>query len=157
MRKKRNKKRDEPQTPLGDWDFDGKPQPPPAPMTPADVDEGKRRLAEIPRRQWSRLAWLFITEHTSHGQMLLGRIIDAIKFTRHADAEKYMRENWVSPQSPNLKGKPGLQHWHPDAALELLKAEGFGSWSRKWYEKWRLRWGLKPVSPYLIKAPDKKV
>ena len=151
-KKKRNRKRDERQT------LEAPPAVEDPPVTPAVVAQGLRALDQIPRRQWSRLAWLFITEHTRQGQTLLGHVIDAIKFTRHADLESFMRQNWEVLRVPNPDNLPGLREWHPDAAIALLREQGFQCGGRKWYEKWRLRFGLlpctacKPPRPYSVRA-----
>jgi hypothetical protein len=115
------------------------------PVTPAAVSEGLRAIDQIPRRKWSRLAWLLATEHTREGEAFC--ITNVTDLTPKADLKSFMQRNWESPLSPSLKGKPGLQYWHREAAIELLRQEGFQPGGVKWYEKWRLRFGLKPKRP----------
>jgi hypothetical protein len=158
-KKKRNRKRDEPQT------LEAPPAVEDDPVTPAVVTQGLRAIDQIPRRKRSRLAWLLMTEHTCEGEAFRKRITSVTDLTPKADQESFMRRNWevlciskADQESfmrenrevlhfPNPDNLPGLRWWHPDAAMVLLKKHGF--WfggSKKWYEKWRTRFGLTPCT-----------
>jgi hypothetical protein len=82
-----------------------------------------------------------------------------------------MRLNWerLALENSKYKNLPGLKHWYPDAALDLMKAEGLKVpdtcylryvsqlhqleeivTTNDWYGTTRYRLGLRPSLPYQV-------
>jgi hypothetical protein len=138
-KKKRNNLADETQT-LED-----------PPVTPADVTESLRSLAQIPVKKWSRLARAFIWERLQQeGEPFLKRLASGVTDLKKRRLKRlptgllytFMRQNWH-----------WLCKWHPEAAVVLLEKVGF-KMGLAVYKAHRLKAGLKPSLPYTVHKKD---
>jgi len=126
---------------------------PDPPVTPADVTEFLRSLAQIPVKEWSRsqLARAFIWDRLQQeGEPFLKRLASGVTDLKKRRLKRlptdllyiFMRQNWH-----------WLCKWHPEAAVVLLEKVDF-KMGVAVYKAHRLKAGLKPSLPYTVHKKD---
>jgi hypothetical protein len=111
-------------------------------------------LANTPEEKWSDDTWQTIKERVRSS--LVGNFskrVNSKRVSEFTTGDIFMLRKWrnLHRSEPRFSELPGLQAWHPRAAMALMRREGlFVGSSEKWYEDRRLNLGLTPHRRYVV-------
>lgn len=138
----------------------------PGAATPAKIEEIAEdlllaSLSNRPARKWRTDTWRTLQERVQKSKVLdkkgrdfWARLKSSKRVPEFTAGDLFMLKNWRGLRSSNPKFAklPGLQDWHPRAAMALMKHADvdYVGGTEKWYEDRRLNLGLTPSKSYFI-------
>ena len=111
-------------------------------------------LANTPGEKWSDDTWQTIREQVRNSPVgNFWKRAHSKRVSEFTTGDIFMLRKWrnLHRSEPPSSELPGLQAWHPRAAMALMRREGlFVGGGEKWYEDRRLNLGLAPSKDYFV-------
>jgi len=114
------------------------------------------KTGKVPRAKLRAIATRKLKNAHQFGKRLARKKARSLEPLFLETLQEFMCMNWdwlATVKNPRYRNQPGLHAWHPKAALNLMKAEGYGiqpGHDRIWYKTTRQRLKLVTTLPYSV-------